>query len=65
MKERYNIKGIRLIIADCAWKLRKAYAEENKQEFNYQWEHFAGYAIIGFISDSAFHRGLLMSYEMM
>lgn len=65
MKQRYNIKEIRMIIADCVWKLRKAYAEKNKQEFHYQWESFAGYCIIGFISESAFNRATIMAYEMM
>lgn len=65
MKNHYTNEQIRRIIADCVWKLRKAYAKGDKQEFHYQWESFAGYYIIGFISESAFHRGVYMSYDMM
>lgn len=65
MKNHYTNEQIRRIIADCVWKLRKAYAEKDKQEFHYQWESFAGYCIIGFISESAFNRATIMAYEMM
>ena len=64
MKTYYNIKAIRGIIADCAWKLRKAYAEKDKDEFDYQMHHFGGYFILGFISDTAYHRAMQMGYDL-
>lgn len=65
MKTSYNIETIRNIIADCAWKLRKAYAEKDKDEFRYQMQHFGGYFVLGFISDAAYHRAIQMGYVVM
>lgn len=65
MKTSYNIKTIREIIADCVWKLRKAYAEKDGDEFRYHMQHLGGYCILGFISAEAYHRAMQMSYELL
>lgn len=65
MKNFINIKMIRDTIADCAWKLRKAYAEKDREEFRYQMQHFGAYYILGFISAEAYHRAMQMSYELL
>lgn len=65
MKTSYNIKRIREIIADCAWKLRKAYAEKDGDEFRYHMQHLGGYYILGFVSEAAYHRAMQMGYELL
>lgn len=64
MKNQYNNKQIRRIIASCAWSLRKAYTEKDKDEFKYHMQHFGGYLILGYISDAAYHRAMQMSFKM-
>ena len=56
---------MRVIVAESAWKLRKAYAEKDTIEFQYQERKFTGFYLLGFISESAYHRVMQMHYEIM
>lgn len=64
MKELFDREHMREFIAETAWNLRKAYAEKDTQEFNYQVRKFTAYYLLGFLSENAYHRVMQMYYEM-
>lgn len=65
MKNQYTTEQVRRIVANCVWNLRRAYAAKDEDEFRYQWGSFKGYFLAGFISPTAFHRGMLMGYGVL
>ena len=64
MKNPYELEHMREIVARAAWELRKAYAKKDVCEFRYQLRKFTGYYLLGFLSESAYHRIMQMVYAM-